>query len=755
MQHSANVVIMAVLGYVGVSNVPLSTTIDGVSMNTLRYQQVFTRDSVGNLVGWATVNVTYAFATTATTSNIVVTFPSAGSESLVVYGLRDAQPNFVNTNVFFTGGLGNIRFQDTLNPNTANGLGLMSAACALASVGITPLDISGVFPTITVGYATTEGSSNTFTQGTFAGRNQLSPSSEVKLEANATTGGSSSWVYCAIVDTVVLPVTSLSVLNQLYDSCAAGNAYPSLATKPYPSSRWTVVLPDGGQFVFWQNCQGGIQYMESWSYISAPAGPFTFISDFTSTHLLTQSFTFSNGWLSADGSTFTFDYIFASGPDELSVCQISSPMGQLDGQGFHYLDGMPADSCSRVTLQTLGHPVDLNAVNLPDGSAIIGDMEQQGATYYANVYLFGVSSSGTVGIGLLNYFYNSVPQVAIVEYIEPTAYYVVTGEGQRLATTVYSADSSTGFISGGSIIGTTRSSELTSVAADSDTLYIAGFDGRTIFITAYRPTGTMSGTGNFTIDAINNLNFDGSVKPVPVDLHITTHGPPVTSDGHGAHLYFQYKDKSTGHFLMGAAWTQNGNIWGAVANVLDVTANDLLDSSANAELPSLNDGGRASSPEVDRITISGLNNTLNGFNVVSHYISLPAQINLKYVSTYTSTYHYKTVSTTTTETTIPLSPTVGGTDFLNLILMFIIVAIPAACFSTFGYLSGGGKAGGTFLIIGTLAGIFLGLLLGYWPNWIIFFIVLGIAVMYWRSRGPSDTSGATAGDSEGLEGELS
>jgi hypothetical protein len=384
-------------------------------------------------------------------------------------------------------------------------------------------------------------------------------------------------------------------------------------------------------------------------------------------------------------------------------------------------------------------------------------MEQQGGVYYADVYLFGVNPSGTVGLGLLNYFANSVPQVAIVEYVAPTAYYVVTGEGQRLTTTVYSADSSTAYISSGVPVGTTRPSELTSVAADSDTLYIAGFDGRTIFVTAYRPSsGVMSATGNLTIDAINNLNFDGSVKPLPVDLHITTHGPPVVSDGHGAHLYFQYKDKSTGHFLMGAAWTQNGATWGAVANALDVTTNDLLDSSANAELPSLNDGGRASSPEVDRITISGLNNTLNGFNVVSHYISLPAQINLKYVSTYTSTHFYKTVSTTTTETTIPLSPTVGGTDFLNLILMFIIVAIPAACFSTFGYLSGGGKAGGTFLIIGTLAGIFLGLLLGYWPNWIIFFIVLGIAVMYWRSRGPRDTSGATAaGDSEGLEGELS
>jgi hypothetical protein len=739
LNHPANVVIIAVLGYQGVNDVPLTATVDGVSMNTLRYQQGMNHLSG---LGTVTVNVTYSFIATAGTSSIAMTFPAAGSESLVVYSLLGAQSNFANTNTYLLGSMGELSWRDTLHVAATNGMALTGAACVLESVGATPLNIVGMWNTVDIGFATTTGGVSTFTQGVYAGHAPLSISTApTYIGGNVTTTGfsSSSYIDCAMVDMVVLPVTSLSVLNQLYDSCAAGSAYPSLATQPYPSSRWTVVLPDGGQFVFWQNCQGGIEYMESWSYVSNPSGPFTFVSDFTQTHLLTQSFTFSNGVVSPDGSTFTFDYVFASGPDELSVCAITSSMTQLDQSGFHSLDNMPADSCSRTSYQTLGHPVDLNAVNLPDGSTLIGDMEQSYSTYYANVYQYAPNDQDHGGnqMFLLKYWYNSVPQVAITEYVDPFAYYVVTGEGQKLVTTLYQASGAASWVPNGTTVGTTRSSELTSVAADSQALYIAGFDGRTIFVTVYNPhtTGTLSGTGDLQIDTINALNYNPAVKPVPVDIHITTHGPPVSTDGVGAHLYFQYKSLSDNHFHLGAAWTQDyGSTWGAVANALDVTTNDLVDSSSNAQIPSLNDGGRASSPEVDRITISALNNTLNGFNVNSHYISLPSLVNLKYVSSVTSTNYYLTRSTTETATTIPLSPDVGSAAFLQMMMMWMIVALPAAAFSMMGFYSGGGRAGVTLMIIGAAVGLVIGMLLGYWPNWILFFVVLAIVVMYLRSR---------------------
>jgi hypothetical protein len=280
----------------------------------------------------------------------------------------------------------------------------------------------------------------------------------------------------------------------------------------------------------------------------------------------------------------------------------------------------------------------------------------------------------------------------------------------------------------------------TSVQADAHALYIAGFDGRSLFLTAYNTSMALSGTGQLVIDAITNLNYDGSVKNIPVSLALT-----ADRYGTGAHLYFVYKQLSSGHFVMGAAWTGNyGVSFGAAADILDLSANYNMDDSQYAMIPSLNSGGRIVQPSSDWITTSGLNGTASavttGFQVLSAIVTLPAIISQIYVTSITSTNFYLTRSVTITVTTIPVAPDLG-TTFVSILMAFFIVAIVSGVFATIGTLIGGGSGGIFMFEIGVLAGLGIGILIGFWPPWVTFFVAYGAFVLIWRTVTSRNTGG--------------
>ena len=481
--------------------------------------------------------------------------------------------------------------------------------------------------------------------------------------------------------------------------------------RPYTGQKWAVT--DGvSLFDFGVTSAGNIAYQ---------VGPATFSTNYLRTPItfLDSSqvygqrgvFTLTQG--AVIGNSFIFDAVWSSGNHSISIMELTD-LYQLNGNGPFFTPTTVSTGALVTTITTDAFaPVNLQAINLPNGDVIVGDSEQVDSLHYeASAYHYVRGTNPTMTL-VATFVTTTIHWSLQPEYVEPFVYYVTgcnTNVYGACANTIgiYQASQANGWVPNGTQIVNNVLYPYQGFIAEADPthLYVAGFSFDTFFVEAMNNSNNQMSANVFQINATTNLNWNSTGN---TNVFLSTY-----MFGTGVHFYYFYNWKGDGNnniWMGGATSYDGGRTWMEQTQIAQV----------GGSISKVTGFGIAGAPRTpwnfnptwDYMEIWGFSPTFTTWYLYALQNTWPVLFRATTVSAVTQTVYTALASSTTTITTFT-GPSVTG-DIVTPFVMLIVVGLPAAGFALIGTLFSGGKAGLTLLLMGTGLGLFIGIIMGIYP----------------------------------------